>query len=101
MVALGGEPVQFVVATDISLQFLQVTTDPNFVFRVYEKVALRIKGEHAIGLLAPAAPPTSTAAISRDGRGGRNRRRWQGRETAQIGTPAEKEQTKKEPTTAG
>jgi uncharacterized linocin/CFP29 family protein len=57
VVALGGEPVQLVVATDISLQFLQVTLDPYFVFRVYEKVALRIKGQHAIALLASAAPP--------------------------------------------
>jgi uncharacterized linocin/CFP29 family protein len=54
VVALGGEPVDFVVATDISLQFLQVTLDPNFVFRVYEKVALRIKGQHAIALLEHA-----------------------------------------------
>lgn len=73
VVALGGEPVQFVVATDISLQFLQVTTDPNFVFRVYEKVALRIKGEHAIGLLAPAAPPPPPPPPGA-GRGGRPHR---------------------------
>lgn len=57
VVALGGEPVEFVVATDMSLQFLQITRDPIYVFRVYEKVALRIKGEKAIALLeaAPAA----------------------------------------------
>ena len=47
VVALGGEPVQFVVATDMSLQFLQVTQTPNFVFRVYEKLALRIKSTEA------------------------------------------------------
>jgi uncharacterized linocin/CFP29 family protein len=57
VVALGGEPVQFVVATDITLQFLQVTQEPIFVFRVYEKVALRIKEDRAIALLAPAAQP--------------------------------------------
>jgi hypothetical protein len=57
VVALGGEPVQFVVATDITLQFLQVTQDPIFVFRVYEKVALRIKEDRAIALLAEAAQP--------------------------------------------
>ena len=43
VVALGGSPVELVVATDISLDFLQVTTDPMFVFRVYEKVVLRIE----------------------------------------------------------
>jgi uncharacterized linocin/CFP29 family protein len=46
VVALGGAPVEIVVATDMSVQFLQVTTDPSFIFRVFEKVALRIK-EHA------------------------------------------------------
>ena len=48
MVALGGEPVELVVATDMSLQFLQVTETPNYVFRVYEKLALRIKGQDAV-----------------------------------------------------
>jgi uncharacterized linocin/CFP29 family protein len=57
VVALGGEPVQFVVATDITLQFLQVTEDPIFVFRVYEKVALRIKEDRAIALLARTSQP--------------------------------------------
>jgi uncharacterized linocin/CFP29 family protein len=48
VVALGGAPVELVVATDMSLNFLQVTTDPWFVFRVYEKVVLRIKQPDAI-----------------------------------------------------
>jgi uncharacterized linocin/CFP29 family protein len=48
VVALGGEPVELVVATDVCVQFLQVTTDPNFVFRVCEKMALRIKEPEAI-----------------------------------------------------
>ena len=47
VVALGGEPVELVVATDMSLQFLQVTDKPNYVFRVYEKLALRIKSKDA------------------------------------------------------
>lgn len=51
LVALGGEPVELVVATDMSLQFLQVTEKPSFLFRVYEKVALRIKGQKAIARL--------------------------------------------------
>ncbi len=48
VVALGGAPVELVVAFDITLGFLQVTTHPNFVFRVYEKVVLRIKEKNAI-----------------------------------------------------
>jgi len=48
VVALGGSPVELVVATDVCLQFLQVTTDPAFVFRVFEKMALRIKEPIAI-----------------------------------------------------
>jgi uncharacterized linocin/CFP29 family protein len=48
VVALGGEPVELVVATDVCVQFLQVTVDPHFVFRVCEKMALRIKEPEAI-----------------------------------------------------
>jgi uncharacterized linocin/CFP29 family protein len=70
VVALGGEPVQFVVATDMSLQFLQVSIEPNFVFRVYEKVALRIRGQRAIALLARTAPPLPPAAPAPPATGG-------------------------------
>ncbi len=52
IVALGGAPVELVVATDVSLNFLQVTTDPMFVFRVYEKMVLRVKEPEAIMTLA-------------------------------------------------
>jgi hypothetical protein len=56
VVALGGRPVELVVATDVCVQFLQVTVDPLFVFRVCEKLALRIKEANAIVTLArPAA----------------------------------------------
>jgi uncharacterized linocin/CFP29 family protein len=48
VVALGGEPVELVVATDVCVQFLQVTDEPRFVFRVCEKMALRIKEPGAI-----------------------------------------------------
>jgi uncharacterized linocin/CFP29 family protein len=53
VVALGGSPVELVVATDMSLNFLQVTTAPMFVFRVFEKVVLRIKEPDAIVRLEP------------------------------------------------
>jgi uncharacterized linocin/CFP29 family protein len=48
VVALGGEPVELVIATDVCVQFLQVTAEPLFVFRVCEKMALRIKEPGAI-----------------------------------------------------
>jgi hypothetical protein len=58
-----------VVAADMSLQFLQVTEHPNFVFRVREKIALRIKEGEAIvrlypqpGVTVPPPPPPAGVA---------------------------------------
>jgi uncharacterized linocin/CFP29 family protein len=48
IVALGGTPLELVIASDISLQFLQVSADPAFLFRVSEKIALRIREPDAI-----------------------------------------------------
>jgi uncharacterized linocin/CFP29 family protein len=48
VMALGGAPVELVVATDMCLQFLQVTNEPAFLFRVSEKIALRIREPNAI-----------------------------------------------------
>jgi uncharacterized linocin/CFP29 family protein len=48
VIALGGAPVELVVATDMSLQFLQISAQPTFLFRVSEKIALRIKERDAI-----------------------------------------------------
>jgi uncharacterized linocin/CFP29 family protein len=63
VVALGGAPVELVIATDVSVNFLQVAPDPMFVFRVYEKMALRIKETDAIvALVPPAAEPADPAA---------------------------------------
>jgi uncharacterized linocin/CFP29 family protein len=62
VVALGGSPIDLVVATDLSVSFLQVTTDPYFVFRVYEKIVLRIKEEGAIELLQSAEPKQRVGA---------------------------------------
>jgi uncharacterized linocin/CFP29 family protein len=54
VVALGGSPVELVISKDVSLQFLQVTDHPHYHFRVYEKMALRIKASQAITRLEPA-----------------------------------------------
>jgi uncharacterized linocin/CFP29 family protein len=56
VIALGGAPIDLVVGTDISVGFLQVTEDPYYVFRVYEKVVLRIKQPQAIQYIAPYGP---------------------------------------------
>jgi uncharacterized linocin/CFP29 family protein len=48
VVALGGAPVELVVATDACAQFLQLTANPEFLFRVCEKMVLRIKERAAI-----------------------------------------------------
>jgi uncharacterized linocin/CFP29 family protein len=48
VVALGAAPVELIVAADMSLQCLQITTDPVFLFRVFERIALRIKDTNAI-----------------------------------------------------
>lgn len=56
VIALAGAPIDLVVATDISVSFLQVTTDPYFVFRVYEKMVLRINQPDAIAVLGEEEP---------------------------------------------
>jgi len=57
LVALGGAPVELVVAQDLAIQFLQVTEHPHYLFRLREKIALRIKEARAIANLnKPDAP---------------------------------------------
>jgi uncharacterized linocin/CFP29 family protein len=51
VIALSGNPVEIVVATDINVRFLQTTLEPRFVFRVSERVALRIEETKAIAVL--------------------------------------------------
>jgi uncharacterized linocin/CFP29 family protein len=63
VVALGGRPVELVVATDVCVQFLQITVNPLFVFRVCEKLALRIKEADAIVTLAPGVVFSPNPAI--------------------------------------
>lgn len=53
LIALSGSPVEIVVATDIDVRYLQTTLEPRFVFRVCERVALRIKESKAIAVFGP------------------------------------------------
>ena len=68
VVALGGAPLELVVAADMSAQFLQISADPVFLFRVSEKIALRIREPDAIVQLVMEAP---TASLRRAGQRGR------------------------------
>lgn len=65
VIALGGAPIDLVVATDISVRFLQITTDAKFVFRVYEKIVLRIKQPTAIALLTSQGTPYRSQAAAK------------------------------------
>lgn len=52
VIALGGAPIDLVMATDITVEFLQTTENAWFVFRVYEKMVLRIKQNDAVEVLS-------------------------------------------------
>jgi uncharacterized linocin/CFP29 family protein len=64
VIALGGDPVEIVVASDISLQYLQRTPEPKYLFRVSEKIALRVKEWDAVAIIHPAVHPTSAPATT-------------------------------------
>lgn len=51
VVALGGNPVEIVVGADMAVRYLQTTLEPRYVFRVSERIALRIRQENAIALI--------------------------------------------------
>ncbi len=48
VISLQGAPVEIVVPGDISVRYLQTTSDAEHVFRVQQKFALRIKEAKAI-----------------------------------------------------
>lgn len=48
VIALGGAPIELVIATDASVEFLQTTPDAWSLFRVYEKMVLRVKEPNAV-----------------------------------------------------
>jgi hypothetical protein len=53
LVALGGAPVEIVVASDIAARYLQQTPEPRFLFRISERIALRVKEWNAVAVLHP------------------------------------------------
>jgi uncharacterized linocin/CFP29 family protein len=56
LIALNGNPIELVVASDIGVQYLQTTVEPRYVFRVVERVALRIKEPSAIAVFITEDP---------------------------------------------
>jgi uncharacterized linocin/CFP29 family protein len=61
VIALGGAPVELVVASDIHVRFLQMSPEPRAVFRVSERIALRVKDRQAIQPLEGLPPATAAA----------------------------------------
>lgn len=51
VIALGGAPIETVLATELTVKFLNINSEPRYVFRVYERVAIRVKEENAISVL--------------------------------------------------
>lgn len=53
VIALSGSPIEIVVAADMTVNYLQTTgaSDPRCVFRVSERVALRVKERRAIAII--------------------------------------------------
>jgi uncharacterized linocin/CFP29 family protein len=62
VVSLAGEPIDLAVAVDASPQFLQVTDEGRYVFRVVERFALRIKEPGAVVRLEFAELPSGGAS---------------------------------------
>lgn len=48
IVSLAGEPIELVVASEISTRFLQVTLEPRHLYRISQRVALRVKEPKAV-----------------------------------------------------
>jgi uncharacterized linocin/CFP29 family protein len=56
LVALGGAPPEVVVSSELHVRFLQITTDPYFVFRISERIALRVTDWKSIVVFNPKKP---------------------------------------------
>ena len=48
LISQAGSLAEIVVASDISVSFLQVTVEPKYVYRVSERIALRIKDHRSL-----------------------------------------------------
>jgi uncharacterized linocin/CFP29 family protein len=55
LIALGGGPVEIVVGSDIAVRFIQTTPEPRYLFRLSERVALRVKEWSGVAVFDPKA----------------------------------------------
>jgi uncharacterized linocin/CFP29 family protein len=46
--SLAGNPIDIALAQDMTAQFLQITREPRYLYRVYERLAVRVKDADAI-----------------------------------------------------
>jgi hypothetical protein len=53
VIALGGSPIEIVVSSELHIRFLQITTEPAYVLRVSERIALRVTDWSSIAVLQP------------------------------------------------
>ena len=67
VVALGGQPIELVLASDIDVRFLQATLEPRYVLRVFERLVLRIKELDAVCVRHDRCAPTESRRSSRGG----------------------------------
>jgi hypothetical protein len=51
VVSLSGSSMELVVVADISVRFLQINSEPRYVFRVSERVAMRLREPPAVVVL--------------------------------------------------
>jgi len=68
VVALGGQPIELVLASDIDVRFLQATLEPRYVLRVFERLVLRIKELDAVCVVTTAARRLDPAILARRAR---------------------------------
>jgi uncharacterized linocin/CFP29 family protein len=61
VISLAGDPIDLVLATAPTAQFLQVTEEARYRFRIYERFALRVKQSNTISAftLSEFTPPAS------------------------------------------
>jgi uncharacterized linocin/CFP29 family protein len=65
VVSLSGVALELLVAADLSLRFLQTTTEPRYVFRLSERVAVRVREADAIRVLQPPPQQQQAARVPR------------------------------------
>jgi uncharacterized linocin/CFP29 family protein len=63
VLSLAGDSMDLVVAVEATPEFTQVDTEGHYVFRVFERLALRIKDNYAIVRLEYEAPAARTVAV--------------------------------------